>query len=48
MAAPPAYVFMMLGACALCYALPMSLISAELATALPYDGGLVAWVDEVR
>lgn len=25
----------------------MSLISAELACALPYDGGLVAWVDEV-
>eukprot|EP00040_Diaphanoeca_grandis_P027243 m.154614 g.154614 ORF g.154614 m.154614 type:complete len:499 (+) comp30898_c0_seq1:235-1731(+) len=43
---PPAYMFLMLFGTAIFYALPMSLISAELATALPYDGGLVAWVEE--
>mmetsp|Transcript_15452 Transcript_15452/g.45907 ORF Transcript_15452/g.45907 Transcript_15452/m.45907 type:complete len:505 (+) Transcript_15452:97-1611(+) len=46
-AGPPAYMLSLLVICAVCYALPMSLISAELACALPYDGGLVAWVDEV-
>jgi len=45
-AAPSGYVFIFLLSASLCYALPMSLISAELATALPYDGGLVAWVEE--
>ena len=29
------------------YATPVALITGELATALPYDGGLVAWVYEV-
>ena len=28
------------------YALPVAVISAELACAAPYDGGLVAWVEE--
>lgn len=45
-AGPMGYVFVLLIGCAIFYALPMALISAELATALPYDGGLVAWVDE--
>eukprot|EP00035_Acanthoeca_spectabilis_P013931 m.262989 g.262989 ORF g.262989 m.262989 type:complete len:293 (-) comp16007_c0_seq18:3105-3983(-) len=46
-AGPPAYVFGLLGFGAIGFALPMALISAELACALPYDGGLVAWVNEV-
>lgn len=47
-AGPPAYVFGLLGFGAIGFALPMALISAELACALPYDGGLVAWVNEVE
>lgn len=31
---------------AIFYALPLAVISAELACALPYDGGMVAWVEE--
>lgn len=45
-AAPPGYVFLMLILTPVFYATPVALITGELATALPYDGGLVAWVYE--
>lgn len=45
-AAPPAYVFGALLAGPFLYSLPVCLMVAETATALPYDGGLVAWVHE--
>ena len=35
----------MLGA-AFVYGLPLALISTELASAMPFDGGAVAWVEE--
>jgi hypothetical protein len=40
------YVFIALILGAVFYAVPLSLISAELSCALPYDGGQVAWVEE--
>lgn len=40
------YAFLALGLGAVFYALPIAVISAELACAVPYDGGLVAWVEE--
>lgn len=45
-AGPPGYVFLMLILTPVFYATPVALITGELATALPYDGGLVAWVYE--
>ena len=44
MAAPPAYVFVMLGIVPFVYSLPIALIVAELSTAFPEDGGYVVWV----
>ena len=44
MAAPPAYVFLMLGIVPFVYLLPIALIVAELSTAFPEDGGYVVWV----
>ena len=43
---PPAFALSLLIGAALFYALPLAMISAELGTALPYDGGMVAWVNE--
>ena len=40
MAAPPAYVFVMLGIVPFVYSLPIALIVAELSTAFPEDGGV--------
>lgn len=45
-AAPTGYAFLSLLLGAVFYALPIAVISAELACAVPYDGGLVAWVEE--
>eukprot|EP00040_Diaphanoeca_grandis_P021267 m.113253 g.113253 ORF g.113253 m.113253 type:complete len:524 (-) comp28258_c0_seq1:51-1622(-) len=45
-AGPPGYVFLLLILTPLFYAIPVALITGELSTSLPYDGGLVAWVDE--
>jgi len=45
-AAPSGYVFVALIVGAVFYAIPMALVSAELSCALPYDGGVVAWVEE--
>jgi len=45
-AAPPLYVFISLLAVPLIYSLPIALITAELSTAIPEDGGLVVWVQE--
>eukprot|EP00041_Stephanoeca_diplocostata_P011130 m.180609 g.180609 ORF g.180609 m.180609 type:complete len:581 (-) comp18426_c0_seq1:220-1962(-) len=45
-AAPPGIVFLLLLICPFVYALPISIINGELAAALPYDGGLVTWVEE--
>lgn len=28
------------------YGVPLAMISAEMACAFPYDGGLVAWIEE--
>lgn len=42
-AAPAAYVFAGLLLAPLIYAIPISLITAELATSMPRDGGMVAW-----
>ena len=44
MAAPPVYVFVMLGLVPFVYSLPIALIVAELSTAFPEDGGYVVWV----
>eukprot|EP00041_Stephanoeca_diplocostata_P025384 m.662132 g.662132 ORF g.662132 m.662132 type:complete len:615 (-) comp22738_c0_seq21:2500-4344(-) len=46
LAAPPGIVFVLLLVCPFVYALPICIINVELATALPYDGGLVTWVEE--
>jgi amino acid transporter len=45
-AAPPAHVFGSLVLASVFYALPISLMTGELAAALPYNGGMVAWVTE--
>eukprot|EP00931_Biecheleriopsis_adriatica_P067563 TRINITY_DN41682_c0_g1_i1.p1 TRINITY_DN41682_c0_g1~~TRINITY_DN41682_c0_g1_i1.p1 ORF type:complete len:459 (+),score=56.04 TRINITY_DN41682_c0_g1_i1:102-1478(+) len=45
-AAPPAVVISVTLAMAILYALPMVLMTAELATAFPEDGGQVVWVKE--
>lgn len=42
-AAPAAYVFLGLLLVPIIYAIPISLITAELATSMPHDGGMVAW-----
>eukprot|EP00047_Mylnosiga_fluctuans_P008401 m.7106 g.7106 ORF g.7106 m.7106 type:complete len:548 (+) comp2165_c0_seq2:144-1787(+) len=44
--APPATVFLGLIITPVIYSVPIALMTAELATALPLDGGLVAWVAE--
>jgi amino acid transporter len=44
--APPFYVFACLLLFPLAYSLPVSLITAELATALPEDGGVAVWAQE--
>ena len=44
--APTAVVFTVLGLVMLLYALPIAMINAELAVAIPEDGGLVVWVQE--
>lgn len=44
--APPAMVFLGLFITPIIYSVPIALMTAELATALPKDGGLVAWVTE--
>jgi amino acid transporter len=43
---PIRYALFALALGAIFYALPIAVISAELACAAPYDGGLVAWVEE--
>ena len=43
-AAPPAHVFTGLLIVPLVYSLPIALITAELSSALPQDGGFVVWV----
>ena len=43
-AAPPLYVFVGLLTVPLLYSLPIALITAELSTAMPEDGGFVVWV----
>ena len=45
-AAPSGLAFYALLYGALFYAVPISLVTGELATTWPYDGGLVAWVEE--
>lgn len=45
-AAPSGLAFYSLLCGALFFAVPISLVTGELATAMPYDGGLVAWVHE--
>ena len=45
--APSGLVLIVYGASLFVYALPMSLINAELATAIPEDGGVVVWVQQV-
>jgi amino acid transporter len=45
-AAPTGFAFLALILGSVFYALPIAVISAELACAVPYDGGLVAWVEE--
>lgn len=47
LAAPPGIAFILLLACPFFYALPICVINVELATSLPYAGGLVIWVEEV-
>ena len=44
--APPLTVLIWMLAVALFFALPIALITAELATAFPYDGGMVVWTEE--
>ena len=44
--AAPAIVFLGLIITPIVYSIPIALMTAELATALPKDGGLVAWVTE--
>eukprot|EP00048_Salpingoeca_helianthica_P000768 m.43866 g.43866 ORF g.43866 m.43866 type:complete len:541 (+) comp10840_c0_seq2:235-1857(+) len=44
--APPATVFLGLFLTPIVYSIPVALMTAELATAMPRDGGLVAWVTE--
>jgi hypothetical protein len=44
--APPAYAFLGLLITPIIYSVPIALMTAELATALPRDGGLAAWVTE--
>lgn len=46
LAGPPAYVFVCLLIAPVLYALPVAVMIGELGAALPYDGGLVAWVAE--
>ena len=46
MAGPPLYVFIMLGLVPFVYSLPIALITSELSTAFPEDGGYVVWVHE--
>ena len=45
-AAPTGWAFLAVILGSIFYALPIALISVELACAVPYDGGLVAWVEE--
>ena len=44
--APPATVFLGLFITPIVYSIPVALMTAELATAMPREGGLVAWVTE--
>jgi amino acid transporter len=43
--APPGYVFLVLLVVPVVYSLPISMLTAEMATALP-DGGMVDWIQE--
>jgi amino acid transporter len=43
---PPGFVFIGLIGCAILFSLPISLITAELATAIPEDAGMVVWIDQ--
>jgi len=43
--APPAVVVAAIAAVAVLFALPLGLIVTELGTALPADGGVVAWIN---
>ena len=44
--APSGFVFTTLAVTTLLYALPLALMNAELACAIPVDGGLVVWIQE--
>lgn len=45
-AGPPGIVFLMLLSMAFVFAIPVCLMVGELSTAFPYDGGMIAWVEE--
>ena len=42
---PPAVVFLTLVASPIVYAIPAAFLCVDLASAYPFDGGMVSWVD---